>query len=247
MSRPSRCNSPALASPTTVRWGVRSVFQSLLTSAGCATAPAATASEPASETASAAVVARRITPRPGRLHRNTSSVSPSPIGRRTLSGGEARVLQQADPRRPREQAGLVPIVEHAHLAALAHQQRVIGPRLAVARHRIPRPLDVAQRSLAVVAFEQLGALDERVRDVVGREDRRAARPRVDERRLDRRAQVGLRRHVGDAVVGEDGVEDAAEPQRPHVAGDVLALGIAGAAERQHRLGDVGERAGETAP
>ena len=144
-----------------------------------------------------------------------------------------------------ETAGLMLIVERAHLAPLAHQQRVLDLRLAVARHRIPGPLDVAQRSLAVVAFEQLGALDERVRDVVRCENRRTARPRMDEGRLDRRAQVGLRRHVGDAVMGEDGIKDATEPQRPHVAGDVLALGIAGPAERQHRLGDVGERAGET--
>ena len=45
-------------------------------------------------------------------------------------------------------------------------------------------------------------------------------------------------------MGEDGIEDASEPQRPHVAGEVLALGIARAAERQHRLCNVGERAGE---
>ena len=109
------------------------------------------------------------------------------------------------------------IVDGPHLAALAHQQRVLGACLAVARHRIPGPFEVAQRLLAGVAFVQRRALDERVREVVGREDRGTAWPRVDERRLDGCAQFRLRRHVGDAVVGEDRIEQAAEPQRPHVA------------------------------
>ena len=61
-----------------------------------------------------------------------------------------------------------------------------------------------------------------------------------------RAQVVLRRHVDDSVVREHDVEAALEPQRPHVADDVLALRVQGSRQRQHRLGDVRERAGEPA-
>ena len=62
--------------------------------------------------------------------------------------------------------------------------------------------------------------------------------------LDRRTEILLRREVRDGVVDEDDVELSAEPQRPHVAFEVLALGVERAAEREHLGRDVGQRAVE---
>lgn len=74
---------------------------------------------------------------------------------------------------------------------------------------------------------------ERFADRVGREERRAARLAVRERRLDRHSQIRLGRHVRDRVVDEDRVELTAEPDGAHVALDVLALRVQRAAHRQH--------------
>ena len=49
-------------------------------------------------------------------------------------------------------------------------------------------------------------------DVVRREERAAARPAVNVRRLDRPPQVCFGRHVADRIVHEDGVELPAEPE-----------------------------------
>ena len=62
-----------------------------------------------------------------------------------------------------------------------------------------------------------------------------------------RAQVVLGREVHDGVVHEDGVERAPEPERPHVAEDVLAAGVERAAQREHLRREVGERAREALP
>ena len=69
----------------------------------------------------------------------------------------------------------------------------------------------------------------------------------DGRGLDRRAEVVLRRQVRDRVVDEDDVERAAEPERAHVALEVLALGVERPAQREHLGRDVGERARRSAP
>ena len=53
------------------------------------------------------------------------------------------------------------------------------------------------------------------------------------RGVDRFLQVGEGRHVADGVVHENVVELAVEPQRAHVALDVLGFRIDGAALREH--------------
>lgn len=57
-------------------------------------------------------------------------------------------------------------------------------------------------------------------------------------------EIGARRHVADRVVHEDAVEGAPEPDRPHVALDVLALRVEAAAHRKHGGREVDERAGQ---
>jgi hypothetical protein len=69
--------------------------------------------------------------------------------------------------------------------------------------------------------------------VIGREERRAARPAMDVCGLDRPPQIVDRRHVADGVVNEDAVEQARQADRAHVAFDVLALRVERAAHLQH--------------
>ena len=70
-----------------------------------------------------------------------------------------------------------------------------------------------------------GARRERLARAVGDEQRDAAGARVREGRPHAVAQVVLGRHVRDRVVHEHGVERPPEPERPHVAEDVLAVRI----------------------
>src|SRR4029079_9100337 len=76
---------------------------------------------------------------------------------------ETGLAEQPEPRGPREQAEFVAVVNGPHVAVLAQQQRVLGAPLAVARHRIPGPFEVAQRPVPGVALVQRRALDARDR------------------------------------------------------------------------------------
>jgi hypothetical protein len=61
--------------------------------------------------------------------------------------------------------------------------------------------------------------------VVRDEQGHAARAAVCENGLYHLAQVSLGGHIGDGVVHEDRVERPPEPQRPHVALMMRALGV----------------------
>jgi hypothetical protein len=74
---------------------------------------------------------------------------------------------------------------------------------------------------------------ERLGDVVGDEQRDPAGAAVLERRREHPAEIVLGGHVRDRVVNEHGVERPAEPDRAHVALDVLALGVQPAAHVEH--------------
>jgi hypothetical protein len=83
-------------------------------------------------------------------------------------------------------------------------------------------------------------------DVVGDEQRHASPATVDGGGLDRGPEVLLRGHVVDGVMGEHRVELPSQPQRAHVALDVLAVGIQLPADLEHRRRHVGQRHGEVA-
>jgi hypothetical protein len=138
----------------------------------------------------------------------------------------------------------VPIVHGADGAAVTQEQRVLDLIRSVRRIGIPHPLDAPQRAAVVVGLHEQRVVAERLADVVGREERRAAGPRVHEGRPGRRREVRSGRHVPDRVVDEHRIEDPPQAHRPHVARHVLALGVDLPAEREHRLGAVGERAPE---
>ena len=90
----------------------------------------------------------------------------------------------------------------------------------------------------------VGGWSEILADVIGREQRGAARLAVQVRRLDGALQVLLRRHVDDRIVNEHGVEPAAEPDGPHVAFDMLAFRIELAAHLEHARRHVDQCHGE---
>src|SRR5690349_12784002 len=77
--------------------------------------------------------------------------------------------------------------------------------------------------------------------MIGSEEHSAAGPTVDEGRLDRSAQVGLRGHVTDGIVNEDAVELAPEPEGPHVPLDVLGLRVELPAPGEHARSRIDER------
>ena len=109
--------------------------------------------------------------------------------------------------------------------------RVVDLEARVARIGVGRPLEVPQRAaVGAVVAAVVCAGRERLARAVGDEERDAARPRVGEGRPEAGAQVVLGREVHDRVVHEDGVEGPAEPERPHVAEDVLAARVERAAE-----------------
>ena len=76
------------------------------------------------------------------------------------------------------------------------------------------------------------------------EQRRPAGAEMQGNVFQRRAKVVLRRDVGNRVVHEHGIEGAPEPQRPHVALDVLAFGVQRLAQREHLRREIGQRARE---
>ena len=64
---------------------------------------------------------------------------------------------------------------------------------------------------------------------------------MDERGLDGLPEIGLPGEVVHRVMDEHGVEDAAEPQRAHVAVHVLAVRVEAIAQDQHLRRSIGER------
>ena len=64
---------------------------------------------------------------------------------------------------------------------------------------------------------------------------------MDECSLHRLEQVAFVRHVHDRVVDENGVEEPVQPQRPHIAGDMLASRIEATAQIEHTFRHVGKR------
>jgi hypothetical protein len=108
-----------------------------------------------------------------------------------------------------------------------------------------RPLDVTQRAPVVAVVPSVtGPGLEGLARTVRHEHGDATRPRVREGRLHARPEIVLCRQVHHRVVHEHDVERPAEPERPHVAEDVLAVGVQLAAQRQHLRGEVSEGAGE---
>ena len=97
------------------------------------------------------------------------------------------------------------------------------------RDRDPRPTRCSGASAARRRRCEARPSRERLAHVVGREQRGAARARVGERRRRGRGEIRARGHVDHRVVDQHGVERAPEPQRAHVAGQVLALRVQRAA------------------
>ena len=105
----------------------------------------------------------------------------------------------------------------------------------------PGPLQVAQRAtVAVLAAEPCIGL-EGLANVVGHEEREAPRFAVRESGLDGSSQVAERRHVLDGVVNENRVEGPIEPQRAHVAEQMLAVRVQRPAHRQHLRRQIRQR------
>ena len=96
------------------------------------------------------------------------------------------------------------------------------------------PLEVTYApTVGDVAAAMFGARRKRFGHRVGYQDRCTTGSCVHRRGFDRGPKVALGGHVVDRVMDQDDVEQAPEPQGPHVAGDVLALGIECRAQLQH--------------
>jgi len=78
-----------------------------------------------------------------------------------------------------------------------------------------------------------GARCERLSRVVRDEQRDAAGPGVRVGGAEAVAELVLGRHVRNGVVDEDRVERPPQPQRAHVAEDVLAVGVERPAQGEH--------------
>ena len=160
--------------------------------------------------------------------------------RRRLEPG---LLEPPEPVVAPEHALDVAVVDDTERqVALAERDDVVDLVRPVGGIRVARPLQVAERAAGAVVAAVTGPLDEGLPRAVRDHDRDAARARMRERRLEDGPQVGLARHVDDRVVGEHDVECAREPERPHVACEVLALGVQRPRDLEHLLRDVGERA-----
>ena len=108
---------------------------------------------------------------------------------------------------------------------------------------VVRPLEVSQAAPVVsVVTAVTGSWYEQLPGRVGDEQGRTAGAQMHGHGLDGRAKVVLCRDVRDRVVHEHGIEGALEPQRPHVALEVLALGVQRPAQREHLRGEIRERA-----
>ena len=140
----------------------------------------------------------------------------------------------------------VAVVHNARfLPRLDEQDDVVDRERRAAGVGRVRPLEVAQRTPVVAVVPAVvGSRLERLAGVVGDEDGHTSGSRVGERGLHAGAQVVLGRQVHHRVVDEHGVERPSEPERPHVAEDVLAVGVQLAREGQHLRRDVGQGARE---
>jgi hypothetical protein len=79
----------------------------------------------------------------------------------------------------------------------------------------------------------LGTRPEALPHEIGREERGAARPAMDEYGFGDTPQVFFRRDVANGVVNEHAVELAPQPDGPHVTFDVLAVRIQRTADGEH--------------
>jgi len=161
-------------------------------------------------------------------------------------GAESRALEQVEPRVLGEDAEHVPVVDDPGLAArLVEDDGEVDLVRGVRRIRIGRPLDVAERAaVRAVVAAMVCPRHERLTRAVGHEQGDAAGARVGERRRDAGRELVLRSEISDRVVDEDDVEAPPEPQRAHVAEDVVAFRVELAAQRQHLRREVRERARE---
>ena len=128
--------------------------------------------------------------------------------------------------------------------ALAERDDVVDLVRPVGGIRVARPLQVAESAAGAVVAAVTGPLDEGLPRQSGITIATPPGRVMRERRLEDGPQVGLARHVDDRVVGEHDVECAREPERPHIACEVLALGVQRPRDLEHLLRDVGERARE---
>ena len=111
---------------------------------------------------------------------------------------------------------------------------MLGALLLVHRDAHAAAVGAVGAVVGAVGFEDLARR-------VGDEQRESAGTAVHERRRDGVAQVAVGHHVVDGVVHEHGVEHATESDRPHVAGDVFALGVDAARDLEHVVRQVDER------
>ena len=133
-----------------------------------------------------------------------------------------------------EAVDVVVVDEPRRLARLVEDDGVVDLERRVARIRVGRPLEVAERApVGAVVTAVVRARREGLAGAVGHEERDAARPGVREGGAHAGPEVVLGREVHHGVVDEDRVERAAEPERPHVAQNVLAARVERAAEREH--------------
>src|ERR687891_732772 len=147
---------------------------------------------------------------------------------------QADVCEEAEPGLAWEHAALVAVLLDPNGAVLlAEQHRELDPVGLVVRIRIPVPLEVAQTLSSLVVAAVAGPGREPFPNEVRDEQRHSARTEVVECRAHHRAKVVARRHVVDRVVDEDGIEREPQPERAHVALDVLALRVDRSAHRQH--------------
>jgi len=172
------------------------------------------------------------------------------LGRGPCSGArlwvEARVRECSEPDIAAERPEPMRLAHHLNGAVrCAQHELVLGLDPVVGRIRIPDPFaEAALAAIRVAAAATTAARAERLGGVVGNEHRDAARPAVRERRPDHLPQVVLARDVVDRIVDQDRVERPAQPDRPHVALNVLTLGVDPARDCQHLRGAVDQGQGQ---
>ena len=112
------------------------------------------------------------------------------------------------------------------LAALLDEEHVCRLDGRVVGVEVRRVLDVGKFGIGVAIGLVFDAgRFERVGVVVGRSDQQAAWAEVGARRREDGQQVGLRGHVGDCVVDEDGSERLTQPDGQHVPDVVDDAGV----------------------
>jgi len=110
---------------------------------------------------------------------------------------------------------------------------------------VPGPFEVAEgAAVGTVVAAVIGGGLKGLADEIGHDDDSASGSAMAVGVGESGAQGGLIGRVHDGVVDEDAVEGAAEVEGAHIAGDVLAFGIDGAADVEHGRGEIGEGEGE---